>query len=675
MTQGLAYLRILNYEGKFRGDWMPNRINTCSWVVLSLLGLVLAPAARAAIFVVDSLGDFDDDNLGDGLCATFVPGGGGLPTFRCSLRGAIQQANASPGPDRIEFAVAGRITLPGADSALPTITETLTIDGSTAPGAPAINGNEPAAPVVIIDGSNLVSASDGFWGLEVDATANDTRIHNLAIVNVPGDAIAVVGSESTWISGCWLGVDPDVGTAAANARGIFLDATSTTIGHTIAGNGRGNVISGNRAQGINGFLNFGVVRGNRIGVDAAGSNAIPNQDNGIVLFGNQNDIGRANPTPSQVNVIAANIGDNIELNGDQNLVRGNRIGCSLGAPLTNNARGIRINGNDNTVGGDPQWRNEFCDHQMESILASNAPDVTISDNLVRDGASRGIIVQQSSNATVNGNEIIDNTDIGIFFVGLSFGEASFNTINGNGDGIRFSGTTLESRATDNMMSGNFRGFQISGQDHFIANNTVLDSRREAIDLFGATGNLISRNRIGGTEGPGIVVGEGALNNGITENQISGDFGPAIDLGDDGPTINDPGDADDGSNRLQNSPELVLISFTPGNGSEPPLLEIELQVDSDAANSAFPLLVEFFYDGAATSNPLGAIFLNNESYSTPQMVERITLTLPGTLDGATALVSGQITATATDLDGNTSELSAPIRFGLPEEIFSDGFESP
>src|SRR4051812_18053460 len=48
-----------------------------------------------------------------------------------SLRQAILQSDVTPGPDAIDFAVSGTIRV--GHSSLPAITDTLTIDGSSAP--------------------------------------------------------------------------------------------------------------------------------------------------------------------------------------------------------------------------------------------------------------------------------------------------------------------------------------------------------------------------------------------------------------------------------------------------------------------------------------------------------------------------------------------------------------
>ncbi len=63
--------------------------------LLVTAGLLLAPAAHAATFTVDTKKDLLDANQVDGLCAA----GNG----RCSVRAATQAANGNPGLDQIEI--------------------------------------------------------------------------------------------------------------------------------------------------------------------------------------------------------------------------------------------------------------------------------------------------------------------------------------------------------------------------------------------------------------------------------------------------------------------------------------------------------------------------------------------------------------------------------------------
>jgi CSLREA domain-containing protein len=92
--------------------------------LLSAFGLAPQPAgaAPAAAFVVNSLADGSDANLANPACETSTPG-------QCTLRAALEQANASAGPDSVSFTVTGTLNY---TTEMVDITDTVTIAG---PGA------------------------------------------------------------------------------------------------------------------------------------------------------------------------------------------------------------------------------------------------------------------------------------------------------------------------------------------------------------------------------------------------------------------------------------------------------------------------------------------------------------------------------------------------------------
>ena len=104
------------------------------WIVLLAVCLVLCGAlwirhAQAATFIVNSVSDESDADLNDGVCKT--------ANNLCTLRAAIQQANALPGADIINFDLGfGTPAIP-LTSELPQITSPITIDGNTG-GTPRV---------------------------------------------------------------------------------------------------------------------------------------------------------------------------------------------------------------------------------------------------------------------------------------------------------------------------------------------------------------------------------------------------------------------------------------------------------------------------------------------------------------------------------------------------------
>jgi len=234
--------------------------------------------------VVNSTGDDADSNTGDVICDD--------GTGACTLRAAIQQANASPGADIINFGIGfGAQTISVGSSLLgrlPSITDLVTIDGTTQPGfigAPLINVNGTS---VACDPSPICAS-----GLKI-STANST-VRGLTIEHFPGSGIEVSGGGNV-IEGNFI---------EANFWGILVGSSNNVIGGTVLG--KRNVISGNTSSGIvlNGDGNL--VQGNLIGVMADG--AANGNGPGIAGLGSSNTIGGA--VPGAGNVIAHNAGGGI----------------------------------------------------------------------------------------------------------------------------------------------------------------------------------------------------------------------------------------------------------------------------------------------------------------------------------------------------------------------------
>ena len=120
-----------------------NRATTTKVMALGLLLATLMaaslltaqPAHASTTFTVDSTADYGDVTPGDGKCdiGTIM-----LIGERCTLRAAIQEANATTGADTINFAIPATEdpTITPA-SELPKITTTVTINGYSQPGAQA----------------------------------------------------------------------------------------------------------------------------------------------------------------------------------------------------------------------------------------------------------------------------------------------------------------------------------------------------------------------------------------------------------------------------------------------------------------------------------------------------------------------------------------------------------
>ena len=221
-----------------------------------------------------------------------------------SLRQAILNANASVGTfDTITFNIGG----PGPfriapASPLPTITDSVSIDGTTQPGFANV-------PLIELDGVGAGGTSNGLW-----LTANGNVVRGLVInrfgtngaLNAAGGAGIVVESNGNSIQGNFIGTDI-TGTQARPNRmdGLSIDHASNLIGgatpsarNVISGNGRHGIL----VTGANGAGN--TVLGNYVGVDATGVLDLGNGVDGVNISSQNNTIGGSGTGAG--NIIAGN---------------------------------------------------------------------------------------------------------------------------------------------------------------------------------------------------------------------------------------------------------------------------------------------------------------------------------------------------------------------------------
>jgi CSLREA domain-containing protein len=301
---------------------------------LNVLLLAAAPLG-AATFTVDGTGD-DPDAAIDGACAT----AGG----ECTLRAAIQEANAAVGPHTIAFAIPGvgphTITL---GSALPSLSRLgTTIDGYTQPGTQAnTNATGPLNSVILIEvGNNLAANCIGIVASDVVIRGLAVRECNRGIVARNNSGASISGVV---IAGNYIGTDASGTIAAPNdVRGVELGfsqggGTSARIGGT-APEDR-NLISGN-ATGFATTSNFNgaitaVVQGNLVGLGRTGG-PLPN-DRGFDLYGDgPTNVMIGGLTAESANEIAWNgTGVRVPLGNLHITIRGNSIhdNTSIGIDL------------------------------------------------------------------------------------------------------------------------------------------------------------------------------------------------------------------------------------------------------------------------------------------------------------------------------------------------------
>jgi CSLREA domain-containing protein len=312
-----------------------------------LLGLQTATKPAHAVPLTFEVDSTADTNTGD--CTT-APGD-------CTLRGAINAANATTDADTINFNIpatdtgcnaSGVCTINVGSSAaasgqsLPDIIQPVTIDGYTQSGAVkntelvARDGTN-AKPLIELNGASVTSASRN--GLAINAS--NVVVRGLVINRFGGTGIFIFFNGSgAKIEGNFIGTDPS---GTQSQLGNNSGVTAFGGGANIIG-GRDavahNLISGN-VHGLTIASNTGnTIQGNLIGTDKAGTNNLGNSVTGITISSSNNIVGSA----AADNDLDSNL---IAFNGDG----GVHIGGGTGNRILNNRIHSNFKLGINLVGG------------------------------------------------------------------------------------------------------------------------------------------------------------------------------------------------------------------------------------------------------------------------------------------------------------------------------------
>jgi hypothetical protein len=662
--------------------------------------------ANFALRTVHSTDDDGDFSTADGTCDTDDSAGDGP----CTLRAALEQANANPNLDNIEFDIAGAgpHTIQPA-SALPTITQPVLIDGYTQDGASA-NTNSPdsgsnAVLKIELDGTN---AGAGTHGLTL--TAGGSTIKGLAINRFGDDGIRVATNGGNTIEGCFIGTDTtgaiDLG---SSGDGVDIrDAPDNTVGGTTPA--ARNVVSGNDYNGVSiydGGATGNLVQGNLIGTDAAGTAALGNSHNAVSI--NQAPGNTIGGTTAAARNVASGSGNNgVGLSGSGatgNLVQGNYLGTDVTgtADLGNSSHGVIIEGAPgNTIGGTMPGAGNIAsgnDSNGVRIQGSGATGNLVQGNYIGTDATgaaalgnslAGVLIWEGSGNTVGGTK-----------------SAARNVVSGNGNnGVTING----SGATGNLMQGNYIGTDVSGTSDLgnDAQGVAVSSPSNTVGgAIAGAGNVISGNagngvsiEVVGTTG-NLVQGNTIGTNAAGDSGIPNDrSGVRIGSGASGNTVG--GTAPGESNIIAFNTESGVCVYEPtstGNGirgnsiHSNALLGIDLAptwldcssgivTANDAGDSDtgpndqmnFPVIIYAFYNGVDTTVS-GTLDTADPGSSTVDVYATQVADGSGYGEGQAYLGSATATggswelvfsglppytyiyATATDGTGNTSEFSA------------------
>lgn len=368
-----------------------------------------------------------------------------------------------------------------------------------------------ASGVLIVSSNNVVG---GTTALDRNVISGNTgsgilvKSENLPNV-VSGNTIQgnYIGTNALGTSELPNGLDQSNGVGVG-----IINASNNLIGGTESA--AKNLISGNKSVGVlldGSFSNSNRVEGNYIGIDALGSNSVPN-DRGVVISNSASDNTIGGATLGTGNVVSGNNGNGIEIRGASNKVLGNLIGLNIDkSQKLSNANGIHLeNAKGTEIGGSsPTLGNVISGNRQNGILM-NGPDVI-------ESVVRGNLI---------GTTEADSASLGNEVHGLLLVNASNNTIGGPtiADGNVISGNANGSGVFINATSGGHNNLIESNRIGTDADGTTAVSNSHGVMLFNGYDNIIRGNLISGNTGTGIIlqseVVDGALNSANNNHVLS-----------------------------------------------------------------------------------------------------------------------------------------------------------
>ncbi|HEX8398716.1 MAG TPA: NosD domain-containing protein [Pyrinomonadaceae bacterium] len=460
------------------------------------------------------------------------------PDNQCSLRAAIQEANARSGINLINFDIPGSgfKTIAPA-TLLPPITDRVIINGTTQPGY-------TDSPLIEISGANALSNDDGLnfkTGSGGTSPGNGSAVRGLAFTRWLSDVV-FENSNYSEIQNCYIGIKPD-GTAGQfeidngiviagygvsvsenvisnQDTGIFLNESNAKscriernkigtdpTGNNKIGNNKGilsiqssgqhqiteNLISGNKGNGIY-FLNnstdeTNTISNNLIGTTANGMNALPNTGNGILLENAAKSVITGNTIVGHKGTEELTAGIHLisrepdPVGSDQNIIQSNKIGVAQnGVTAIPNQYGIIIEGSSKNKIGDAENAN------LRNIIAGNV--------------KTGIYIKDNLNLLSEENEIANN------LIGIN----ANNQSPGNQErGIQISGDSPRNKILKNNISGNsIYGVLLyqGGNENVISENEIgiLAANGIGIRITESSNNKIEKNQVARNENINILLG-------------------------------------------------------------------------------------------------------------------------------------------------------------------------
>lgn len=554
--------------------------------------------------------------------------------------------------------VSGTDSIPNANGILLSGASSNTIGGSNSGEGNLISGNKLAGIVLVYTGTRLNTIKGNKIGTDFQGTqilSNHTGIYiksNANKNNVGGStagernilsgniemALCIESSDSNVVKGNYIG--PDVtglnamklsNDTLVQANGLYFNSNAKYNTAGGYGAGEGNVISGNRVYGHDYYGNssYNATIGNYIGVDATGNTAMPNAT-GICMDGGSNH------NPIINNVLSGNraYGLFIVTTGtDYNTLTGNKIGTNAaGTDSVPNQIGVILGGGTkhNTIGGTTA--------ADRNIISGNRFDgIEVADMYTSYNEIKGNYI----GTDINGTLALPNY-IG---VGIATKPSKNNIENNVISGNKYLGIILYEQSDSNTVYSNKIGVAADGSSSLPNKGAgIIISKASKYNKIGA---LNKENILAYNDTVGIALKDtGTVFNTFSANRIFGNGIMGIDLYPWGVNNNDASDSDNGSNERMNYPVIQTVVLNTATS----ITTITGTIDCSTYGGPIGITVELFKSNGTN--------MFNHGDATAYLGNTIVADGSGNWSfNCTGLSSSdKVTATATDINGNTSEFA-------------------
>lgn len=239
--------------------------------------------------------------------------------------------------------------------------------------------------------------------------------------------------------------------ANGQTNGFFLNANAAFSKiHAL-------IVTRSTYAGIQSFADRLTITACHIGVDGAGSTALPNNFMGIGIY-NSSHVNIGGTAANEGNLVAGNGGVGIFFsNSDSSFVLGNKLGVDISGTIAiGNAQGTSANScREITIGGNTAAH--------RNLISGNGIGIQMYES------SHNHVYGNYIGTDINGTTAIPNTSNGLYvrgdsnqIGGILAGQGNLISGNGNGGITLFSGAVLGDSAFGNQILGNFIGTDISG---------------------------------------------------------------------------------------------------------------------------------------------------------------------------------------------------------------------